>query len=66
MVTGAMIALHCAVMKFQHDSVRCDGLDVVRATIEREFGMGIADLVTFSLARLRTELDTLIRETLRR
>jgi hypothetical protein len=53
-----------AIIEFQHDNVRYDGLDGVRATIEREFGTGIADLTMASLASLRTELGTLIRETL--
>jgi hypothetical protein len=63
--TDAMIALHRAIVTFQRDSVRYDGLDVASAAIENEYGAGVADLVMFSLASLRTELDTLIRETLR-
>jgi hypothetical protein len=63
--TDAMIALHRATVTFQHDGVRYDGLDAARAAIENEYGTGVADLVMVSLASLRTELDTLIRETLR-
>jgi hypothetical protein len=62
--TDTMIALHRAIVTFQREGVRYDGLDVARAAIERDYGSGVADLVMFSLASLREELNSLIRETI--
>jgi hypothetical protein len=62
--SDAMIGLHKALITYRHDVQSWDGLDVARAAIEREHGVGVADLVLVAFTRLRVELDALVQETL--
>jgi hypothetical protein len=53
---SASISLHQAIIRFQHEGQRRDGLDIARAAVESEHGAGVADLVMLFLARLRDDL----------